>query len=67
MQRTTHAKPSALAERVLLAVMRDPALDPDLRLSAAHVALVIQHYSPEQIDALDVRALLTPMQEHDCG
>jgi hypothetical protein len=31
------------AEEVAMAVMRDAAADPDVRISAAHVALWLQH------------------------
>jgi hypothetical protein len=56
-QRARAPRPSALAERVLLTIMRDASADPDLRLSAAHVAIVLEHMTPDVVADLDKRAV----------
>ena len=48
--------PTDMAYRVALAIMRDNNVDADLRLSAAHVAIVLQHAPPEDLQALDALA-----------
>ncbi len=58
---------TTIAERVCLAIMRDAKQDPELRMSAAHVALVLQHLDREQATALDQQALATPYKDADHG
>jgi hypothetical protein len=44
------------AEEVAMAVMRDTAADPDVRISAAHVALWLQHAARRDRQALGAAA-----------
>ncbi len=59
--------PSVMALRTCLVLMRDASRDPELRLSAAHVAIVLQHLGDQELHDIDARALQAAVRETEHG
>jgi hypothetical protein len=51
--------PTSIALRVALIVMRDPSRGVGLNLSAAHLAIALEHSTREELDALNAQVMET--------